>query len=374
MKKTLAALLLLCLCFGLFACGVDRPQATLPTKPATATQPATIAPTQPAGPIEMSGPDLAEYAAGRTVTVETDTGTGSGFFIDDMGMIATSYHVIDGANSISVKLDNGGIYEVTSIVDFNEVLDIAVIDINLEGNDYFEFCQNPARTGETVYAIGASLGFLEGSFSNGVVSSADRRVGIIDCVQSTAATSPGNSGGPLVNTYGEVIGINAFGYDGENTNFAVKISLLDTLAMDKNWTISQFREWYTKETKRSYSVWNYTTEEWLISKVHTYHSVTGAECMASDYDWSFVNDGESDNIVEGYMDGYGIYYYPYDANQFDEYTTYLNSLGFVFEKTEDYTQGTMYYYVNEFNGFYAEMLVAADESLVVVDICCYSNY
>lgn len=374
MKKVLCgALGFLMVCLCLSGCGLV-PNVAQPQMPVQQTMP-TVGTTVPAGPVAMSGPELAEYAEERTVTVNTDSSTGSGFFIDDQGTIVTCYHVIDGANSISVKLGDGGVYEVTKIIDFNEVLDIAVMAINLKGCAYFPICQNPARTGEEVYAVGASLGTYEGSFSNGVVSSADRKVGIIDCVQSTAAISPGNSGGPLVNSYGEVVGVNAFSStSGENINFAVKISLLDTLDLTKEMSMSGFKEWYAKEVKRSYSIWNYTTDKWIKSKVHTYHYVTGADCLASDYGWAIYEGKDSNTLTEGYRDEYGVYTYRYNADEFDEYTEYLQEIGFTFKEIKDFTIGTMYYYENEFNGFSAEMLVVANEELLAIEICTYSNY
>lgn len=317
--------------------------------------------------VEMSTVDLAEYVQKRTVTINVNlkdggTSAGSGFFVDDQGTVVTSYHVIDAADSISVEVSDGGKYDVTKIVDFSEIYDVAVLKIDYSGNDYLTYIDEKCRTGESVYAVGSSLGTLTGTFSDGIISSTSRTVGLIDCVQTTAAISNGNSGGPLVNVYGEVIGINAFSYiGGENLNLAVTIDTLDELSMDKNWNISQYREWYKKEIDRSYLVWNYTYEEYEQSKINTYQHITGSDCIYSYYDWKFLDSYYYNNQVKGYNPEYGIFCYEYDVEKLDQYTEYLNSIGFVFMESEDFEEGTSYYYENEFSGFMMDIFTYTDK-------------
>ena len=344
-----------------------NPNPTQPTAP-TATIPT---PTTPAR-VAMSAPDLADYVAERTVTVSVETAygtsTGTGFFIDDAGTLVTCNHVIDGAQSVSIEMQDGAKYDMESIIDFNEMYDIAILKIKISGNKYLETCKDGIRTGEAVYAIGSSLGFLDGTFSDGIISNTSRKVGRIDCIQTTAAISGGNSGGPLVNEYGEVVGINAFSYTrGENLNLAVKIELIDTLSLDKNWSINQYREWFKKEVSRSYKFWDYTNEEFLESKVNTYQYVTGQECMASDYGWDVVNGKDSDTLIGGYHDSYGVYFYSYDASEFDAYTEYLYDIGFEFVESEEYNTGESYFYYNEFEGSMIDIFILDGESLIVIE-------
>lgn len=340
-----------------------------PAVPATIPAPAKPEPTEPK---KMEPTELAAYVQERTVTLTVEdhnggTSKGSGFFIDDEGTLVTSYHVIDAAESISVEVSDGGSYDVSKIVDFSEMYDLAVLQLDISGNPYLKLSEERAQTGEKVYAVGSSLGFLDGTFSDGIVSNASRTVGMIDCVQTTAAISSGNSGGPLVNEYGEVIGINAFSYTrGDGLHLAVKVSVLDILSMDKNWNINQFREWYKKEIDRSYKVWNYTDNEWELSKINTYQHVTGDACFASSMTWAFT-DGDFEDVVEGYDEGYGIFWYEYDVNSFDAYTAYLNTVGFVFLESEDFNEGTSYYYVNEFTGHYIDIFVWADKEYVFIE-------
>lgn len=321
---------------------------------------------------EMSAADLAEYVQERTVTITAlDEGgneyTGSGFFIDNQGTLVTCYHVIDAAESIAVECSNGGKYDVNEIVDFSELYDIAVLKIDIENNLYLELCKEKTRTGETVYAVGSSLGFLNGTFSNGIVSNAARTLGMIDCVQTTASISEGNSGGPLVNVYGKVVGVNAFSYEeGDDLNLAININALDKLGKDKNWKLSKFREWYQKEISRSYSVWNYTTEKWSLSKINTYQFITERECYTSSYNWKFL-EGEMKDVVKGYYDNYGVYGYEYHVQEFDKYTDYLNSIGFAFLKSEEFEEGTSYYYQNEFTGYKMDIFILKGEKYIYVE-------
>ena len=370
----IASLLLTCGCSaGEIEELLEKVKPTQTTEPPVTTEPvATTLPVE-TEPQPMNPADLAEYVSERTVTINVEgengySSVGSGFFIDDQGTLVTCYHVIDAAESISVHVSDGGNYDVSKIVDFSVLHDIAILKVDLTGNPYLEVCRDGWRTGETVYAVGSSLGFLEGTFSNGIISSASRSVGMINCVQTTAAISPGNSGGPLVNEFAEVVGINAFSYvNGDGLNLAISISQLDEMEMNRNWNINQFREWYKKEIGRSYSIWNYGTEEWELSMVNTYQHVTGRKCEVSDYDWAFT-DGDFETMVEGYHDFYGVYGYKYYVQEFDLYTEYLNSIGFSFLETEEFTSGISYYYENEFTGENVDIFILEGQEYIFIEV------
>jgi len=149
------------------------------------------------------------------VTVRTDSGQGTGFIVHKTGYIVTNAHVL--ANSEGTLAT--GIYAITSdqrsidatFIGYNGNLDIALLKI--EGiYDEVEFGNsNDIQVGEKVIAIGNPLG-LQFSVSQGIVSAINREGanGIKAYIQTDAALNPGNSGGPLVNTDGEVIGINNF--------------------------------------------------------------------------------------------------------------------------------------------------------------------
>jgi serine protease Do len=167
-------------------------------------------------------------------------GLGSGLIIREDGLIVTNNHVVAGSSKITVRLTSGREYEAT-IVGTDPETDLAVLRIDagetltaatLGDSDLL----NP---GEWVIAVGSALGF-ENTVTTGVVSATGRRVGILghvggfeNFIQTDAAINPGNSGGPLLNIFGEVIGINTAiatrtgGYMG--IGFAIPSSMVDPI-------------------------------------------------------------------------------------------------------------------------------------------------
>ncbi|MCR4656891.1 MAG: trypsin-like peptidase domain-containing protein [Lachnospiraceae bacterium] len=167
---------------------------------------------------------------------------GSGFFVDGEGKLVTNYHVMEGAYSATALLSDGNEYEITDILASNRLLDLAIVQVDISGNEHLVLSDTSVMTGETVYALGSSRGFT-GTFSQGIVSNAARYFGDEKYIQITAPISPGNSGGPLVNVYGDVVGINTMTYaEGQNLNFAIDIAELGYLDMDSPMTIEEFYE------------------------------------------------------------------------------------------------------------------------------------
>lgn len=312
---------------------------------------------------EMSSEEVAEYVQQRTVTVTvTDiaggVGRGSGFFIDAHGTIVTNYHVIDQGTSMTVQAMDGATYDVEQVVDFSPLYDLAILKISLESTPFLEFAPDEAKTGQTVYAVGSALGDLTGTFTAGTVSSTSRMIGKIDCLQMDAAISPGNSGGPLVNSRGEVVGINTFSRTkGESLNFAIKASVLDSLQRDKNYTVNEFKEWYAKESSRSFSPFD--GEHYYYSLVNTYQTVTKAECKAS-----IRNDWE--DIVDGFKDCYEIYMYEHNTEEYDKYVDYLKENGFEFQSDTRSNRGTGYLYLNEKDSICIILTVTDDGKYLLI--------
>ncbi len=169
-----------------------------------------------------------------------DYALGSGFFIDAEGTAVTNYHVLEGAYSATAATMDGEEHEVLGVVSYDKDLDLAIIKVDISGNPYLVISEDEIETGQTVYAIGSSLG-LTGTFSNGIVSTASREVEGIDCIQVTAPISQGNSGGPLVNEYCEVIGVNSMtASEGQNLNFAINIRELEKLPEDSYMDMAEF--------------------------------------------------------------------------------------------------------------------------------------
>jgi len=144
----------------------------------------------------------------------TQKGAGSGWIIDDNGIIVTNNHVVEGAETITVTLADDRIYSVdTKTVATDPLTDLAMLKINAENLTAVSVGDSTKlRVGDWVIAIGNSLG--EGiSATSGIVSALDVSLAVdtgqtlYDLIQTDAAINPGNSGGPLVNMAGEVIGI-----------------------------------------------------------------------------------------------------------------------------------------------------------------------
>lgn len=163
-------------------------------------------------------------------------GIGSGFIINEDGYILTNYHVIEGANEVSVTLsDNTTV--AAKVVNYDENQDVAMLKItddNVKVPAVAELGDSDAlQQGEEVIAIGTPLSTdLSQTVTNGIVSALNRDVEtesgvILNLIQTNASINPGNSGGPLVNTKGQVIGINTMKMAGENTEgigFAIPIN------------------------------------------------------------------------------------------------------------------------------------------------------
>ncbi len=185
----------------------------------------------------MSIPDIYEKVSPSVVGIssasKTNIATGTGIIMSTDGYIVTNAHVINGAQAVSVLLHDGTDHEA-EIIGYDTQSDLAVLKIDPTDLDLIacEFgISNDLRTGELVVAIGNPLGFdLYGSITSGIISGQSRAVTIEDremvLLQTSAAINAGNSGGPLIDAYGRVIGINSAKISetaGEGIGFAIPI-------------------------------------------------------------------------------------------------------------------------------------------------------
>lgn len=164
---------------------------------------------------------------------------GSGVLISPDGEILTNYHVIEGIkggeSSIEVKTSNDRTYKAT-VLGRDKELDIALIKIDAKHMPYAKLGDSDAlRVGEWVVAIGNPLG-LDHTVTQGIISAKGRQIsgpGLESFLQTDAAINRGNSGGPLLNLRGEVIGINtAIRPDGQNIGFAVPVNKITQVLKD----------------------------------------------------------------------------------------------------------------------------------------------
>jgi serine protease Do len=172
----------------------------------------------------------------RSVNVE---GTGTGVIITSNGLILTNDHVIDGARSITVTLEDGRSFEA-SVVGRDTSSDLAILRVNASGLPALTFAdQSDLRVGQWVIAIGNALDLPGGpTVTVGVISALDRSieepngVDLEDVVQTDAAINPGNSGGPLLNLSGEIVGINTVvSSQAEGIGFAVSSEVAERVVL-----------------------------------------------------------------------------------------------------------------------------------------------
>ena len=162
-----------------------------------------------AGNVNQNGTKLLQ----AVVTVQSGVGSGSGFYIGQEGYLLTNYHVVADAKFVKVKLANGHSL-VGEVVREDKVRDVALIRTDPITDSVLGVRRDEPGVGEEVYALGSPFGeILSGTLTRGVLSS--RRV--MDgtaFLQSDVAVNPGNSGGPLIDATGRVVGITQMGLKG----------------------------------------------------------------------------------------------------------------------------------------------------------------
>ena len=158
---------------------------------------------------------IIEDAVQAVVTIRTDVSQGTGFIITDDGYLVTNYHVIDGARYADALTSDSNSKQLT-LIGYNPEMDVALLKIPGSYNSIEFDDSDNVKIGEKVIAIGNPLG-LSFSVTEGIVSG---------YIQTDAALNSGNSGGPLINTNGRVIGINNFKVKGDNIGFALESNFL----------------------------------------------------------------------------------------------------------------------------------------------------
>ena len=168
--------------------------------------------------------------------------SGSGFIITQDGYIVTNHHVVSGASSVTVTLHDGREYPAT-VVGSDSDYDVAVLKINATDLQPVTLGNSSnVNVGDSVLAIGNPLGELTFSMSQGIVSCCDRAINVdgtpFNMLQVDASINPGNSGGPLMNLYGEVVGIVSAKYSSysdttvEGLGFAIPIGDVQAIITD----------------------------------------------------------------------------------------------------------------------------------------------
>ncbi|MBE6975605.1 MAG: trypsin-like serine protease [Ruminococcaceae bacterium] len=161
--------------------------------------------------------------------------SGSGFIITENGYVVTNYHVAEGATKLTVILHNGTEYDA-KLVGYDSANDVAVLKVDATGLPFVKLGKSDDLiVGDQVVAIGNPLGELTNSLTVGYVSAIERSIktggALINMIQADVAINSGNSGGPLFNMKGEVVGITTAKYSGtsgsgatiEGISFAIPV-------------------------------------------------------------------------------------------------------------------------------------------------------
>ena len=234
----LAAIGFLAVVLLLAGIGGDEPPLAPP--PTTETPPLSTAVNSPppvvldevASCTLLSAADVMENALPSVVQVLTDSGSGSGFIVNESGLVVTNQHVVEGGRIVRVRLGTGRNTYPGEVVERHSSLDLAYIQIDsrLEFTPIAIGDSDEIRVGEEVIAIGFPLGSELGdaaTITTGVISAKRED---LDFLQTDASLNPGNSGGPLLNGYGYVVGVNTAGIEQRNgraicgINFAIPIN------------------------------------------------------------------------------------------------------------------------------------------------------
>ena len=165
-------------------------------------------------------------------------GGGLGFVLSQDGQILINYQTIAGAYRAQVMV-NGKAYDVQLVLAYNEAMDLAVVKVEAEDLTPAQFCAEPVMVEEVVYALAVARG-MSNTYTPGVVVGELLQLGDVLFVQHDAVITASNSGGPLLNIYGEVIGINSFALSqAHGQNVAVFVSQLEQLDYSRPVTLVQ---------------------------------------------------------------------------------------------------------------------------------------
>ena len=191
------------------------------------------------GKAKLAVSDIAARCSTATVSIKTkdsdgeEIGMGSGFIVSSDGLIVTNFHVLESAYKAEVKISENE-YKEASFVKGDPALDIALLKIDAKNLSVLPVGNSDNLiNGQFIVVLGSPWGF-ERSVSSGIISGI-RSNGNIKFIQMTAPVSPGSSGGPVINEYGEVIGITTVASFllAQNLNFAIPINNLRKLIAEE---------------------------------------------------------------------------------------------------------------------------------------------
>lgn len=230
-----------------------------------------------------SWPDIIQQSRASVVVVKTPAASGSGFIISPDGIIITNSHVIQDGAEVEVIFNSNESKKASVIKSGTIPLDIAILKVAGNNLKYLPLADsNDCKEGEEVVAIGAPLSLSE-TITKGIISNCNRQLKDelhdIKYIQTDAAISPGNSGGPLINKKGEVIGMLTWkivrkGFDG--LNFAITSNVISNF---KNGRLDKVEESAKKINEENKQAFSSHTERlkllWMNEYTSYYNKIAG---------------------------------------------------------------------------------------------------
>ena len=285
--------LLLCLCVGCNNSDNNSPRDDNTVIKPPKDDNTVIEPPVPDTKVELSASQIYKKVNPSVVFILLSQSggfaSGSGFFVDNNGTMVTNYHVIKDATKGVIQLYDGSQATVDKVLGYDEELDIAILSTTAHNTTPIIKATLQAQIGDTVYAIGYpkafNLGVSSSTFTSGMVSMF-RSIDGYSYIQATVDITNGNSGGVLINKYGEVIGITTAGINFSNIdymNLSIPIQRVDNVARNVNESLEV-------TTKRHYPVYvTYVADGRQIDKqTIRYQSTSTAPSNPTKTGYSFV--------------------------------------------------------------------------------------
>jgi hypothetical protein len=360
----------------------DRPPITLSTVPPRETQeqgggqtvPATLSPQNPSNPnAVLTAAQIFEKNKFAVVIIQGNVpggvASGSGFIVCSTGIVVTNHHVMDGMTNATATLYDGREYAVTGFYSYDTSNDLAIIQLDGRGNS-FQYVtlgdSDDVRVGDSVYAIGGPdwepITFTDGMVSRFAYEAISfGRYSIAGMIQNTAAIYQGNSGGPLVNDKGDVIGINSAGHTQRaSVQWAVPINRvvlpssgakLNSLPVGSTATPPQW-------TGRVTFLTRFPSVPDFLSVSRNASLLLSGTCSDLDmglgdyYDYFYVYELPVGHILD-------------DTDEFDEA---LEEHGFVFQEVVFYDEETWVYFYNRSRNLSVSYVFDLEHDIVIVAI------
>ena len=321
--------------------------------------------------VELSSQERPGFIKERTVILRLKDANGRdqqllGALIDENGTVVTNSFLFEdvGCSELSVETLGGRTAQVRTIQKFDNKYDLAILETGLSNTPFFELSDAKVKVNSTVYMAGLHQDGTDSRIESGKVGSTKERYGVSDCFSVDTETSEDFRGTPVVDAYGELVGIMSDSYLG-GESLVIKAAMLDKMGGKLDKTVSEFGAWIRQEWEKSWTPHRESnnTYTYYHTMVWHYQEVTGEDCVLS------FNDLDKDN-VPFYAQTYNSYLFGYeDDSKLNAYIQYLESMGFTKRLDENYDGGNFLVYCSE-KGIFTLIIMAYPEDKYVIFTPC----